>query len=174
MRRLSVLTSLSILLAVAPVAACSRQKVFAASDAQRAVAEFYAWYSPLANDSVDAAMRAVRDRSTLFPQSLVKALRDDSLASAQSTDEVVGLDGDPFLNSQDPCDKYSPTATTSRAGKFFVDVQGAGGCSAHSEADVIVEVTPVKGRPVFTNFTYSPAARDNLVALLADRAAARR
>ena len=174
MRRLGDLISSCVLLATVLAAACARTTTLTGDDAERAVAEFYAWYVPLAHDSSDGGMHAVRDRPVLFLPSLVTALREDSVANAQSKGDVVGLDGDPFLNAQDPCDKYAPVNTASRSGVFLVAVRGSGGCAAHTTADVTVEVTPIQGRPVFTNFIYSSATRDNLVSTLADLAAARR
>ena len=119
-------------------------------------------------------MQAVRERPALFSTDLVTALRADSTASAQTPSEVVGLDGDPFLNAQDPCDHYSSNGVAELGGHFLVQVVGAGGCAAHTTADVTVEITPTNGRLVFTNFIYSSRDRDNLVATLADLAATRR
>jgi hypothetical protein len=156
------------------VSGCSAASRLGAADAERAVAQFYQWYVPLARDSAEADMRAVRERSAFFPASLVAALRADSLATAQSPDDVVGLDGDPFLNSQDPCKRYAPIGTVQRDTQFFVAVRGSGGCASHATPDVTVEVTPVNGHPVFTNFIYSSKPRDNLVSMLSDLAGARR
>jgi hypothetical protein len=143
-------------------------------DAERAVADFYQWYVPLARGGPDAEARALRERAGSFSPALVKALGADAAASAKSPDEVVGLDGDPFLNAQDFCDRYDTIGTTQKDARFLVGVRGSGGCAAHTTADVTVEVTPIDGRPLFTNFIYSPSARDNLVERLADLAAERR
>ena len=174
MRLASYSSLLQLGLAILLFSGCSAAPRLGAADAERAVAQFYQWYVPLAHDSTDAGMRAVRERSAFFPTSLVVALRADSLANALSPDEVVGLDGDPFLNSQDPCERYAPIGTVQRDTQFFVAVRGSGGCASHDAPDVTVEVTPVEGHPVFTNFIYSLKPRDNLVSMLADLAGARR
>jgi hypothetical protein len=78
------------------------------------------------------------------------------------------------LNSQDPCERYAPIGTVQRDTQFFVAVRGSGGCASQDAPDVRVEVTPVEGHPVFTNFIYSLKPRDDLVSMLADLAGARR
>lgn len=138
-----------------------------AESARRVVEDFYSWYVPIQKQTASANMRALHDRPALFSPELVSALRADSVASAASPGEVVGLDGDPFLNAQDACDRYASAGVVEIGGRFLVQVLGAGGCVAHTTADVTVEVTPTKGNLVFTNFIYSPRERDNLVALLA-------
>jgi hypothetical protein len=138
-----------------------------AESAQRAVDEFYGWYVPIQKQTPNASMRAIHDRPALFGAEIVTALRADSVASAASPGEVVGLDGDPFLNTQDACDHYASTGVAESRGRYVVQVLGSGGCAAHSTADISVEVTPTKGNLVFTNFIYSPRDKDNLVALLA-------
>jgi hypothetical protein len=138
------------------------------------VADFYQWYVPLVRSGPDAQARALQERAGSLSPALIQALRADAAASATSPDEVVGLDGDPFLNAQDFCDRYDTIGPTEKNAKFLVAVRGSGGCAAHTAADVTVEVTPIEGRPVFTNVIYSAAARDNLVERLADLAAERR
>ena len=145
----------------------SSNPALSAESARRAVDEFFGWYVPMQKQTPFASMRAIHDRPTLFGSELVTALRADSVASAASPGEVVGLDGDPFLNAQDACDRYSSTGVTKRRGRYLVPVLGSGGCIAHTTADISVEVTPTKGNLVFTNFIYSPRDKDNLIALLA-------
>jgi hypothetical protein len=85
-----------------------KQRSNSDSDAVRQFTErFYAWYVP-------AAARAERNmlldakemRSAISPEHL-RALREDFEAQAQDiTGNIVGLDFDPFLASQDPCARY--------------------------------------------------------------------
>jgi hypothetical protein len=143
-------------------------------DARRSVADFYTWYVPLARSTPEADMRAIRERQASFSTGLVEALRADSIARAGSPSEVVGLDGDPFLNSQDPCDRYAPIGASERDGRFFVEILGSGGCASHTAADVTVEAMPTDHGLVFTNFVYSSKPRADLLSTLSDLAAARR
>jgi len=153
--------------AISLIACTKSSPALSADSARRAVDEFYGWYVPIQKQTARADMRAVHDRGALFSSQLVTALRADSVASAASPGEVVGLDGDPFLNAQDACDRYSSAGVAEVGGRFLVQVLGTGGCAAHTTADVTVEVTPTNGNPVFTNFIYSPRERDDLVSLLA-------
>ena len=77
-----------------------------------------------------------------FDPELVRWLRIDSTARARNKTEVDGLDGDPYLNSQDPCDKDTARPGRVDGGKVLVDVHGSGGCESHTTPDVIVELTP--------------------------------
>ena len=160
----------AIMMAVATLSllACSSSNpALSADSARRAVDEFYGWYVPVHKQTSGATMRAIHDRATLFSPTLVAALRADSVASAASPGEVVGLDGDPFLNAQDACDRYSSAGIAEVGDRFLVQVLGSGGCADHTAADVTVEVTPTNGNFLFTNFIYSPRERDDLISLLA-------
>ena len=156
------------------VDACQRINHPTTADARAVVADFYAWYVPRQRDSAEFDMAALRQKPALVSKSLAEALRLDSAARAQSTNEVAGLDSDPFLNAQDPCEHYAPIGAIEDNGRFLIGVLGTGGCGAHPIPDVTVEVTPTAGRLVFTNFIYSSGDRDNLVSTLADLAVARR
>lgn len=136
-----------------------------AAQAQRAVQEFYSWYVPMAAKTPSAWMHAVRQRPASFAPAIVRALRADSVAAAAHPSEIVGLDGDPFLNAQDPCDRYDAVKTTTRGRVHLVEVLGTGGCVAHTKPDVVVEVGRSGGRWVFLNFRYVDP-NDNLLDLL--------
>ena len=141
--------------------------------ARAVVARFYTWYVPLAMHTPGADMRALRDSRWRFDPALVNALRADSAAAAQSPDEIVGLDMDPFLNTQDPCDRYSPIAVRHQSGNYFVAVRGSGGCAAHPETDVTVRLVFQGANVVFLNFVYSSKPKDDLLSLLSTLAASR-
>lgn len=148
-------------------------KVDSSAVALKTVAEFYSWYVATAADNPGTDMRALSDKRWNFGADLTRALRVDSAAAAKSPDEIVGLDMDPFLNSQDPCDRYHPVKVRRSGGKFLVDVVGSGGCPAHTKPDVTVVVRFAGHQPVFTNFIYSSRAHDDLLGLLAQLAADR-
>jgi len=171
---MSIYSKRCLVIASVVIAGCKAPAPPASEAARKAVDDFYAWYVPMQHDTPMASMRAVRERPASFSADIVSALRADSAASAQSPGEVVGLDGDPFLNSQDPCEHYGTSGVVEAGGRFLVQVLGTGKCEAHTNADVTVEVTPTDGRFVFTNFVYSARDKDNLLTTLADLAAARR
>lgn len=139
---------------------------------QRAVADFYAWYVPIARSDPGPQMRAVRERRAQFTTAIADALRADSAATARGGEEIDGLDADPFLNAQDPCEHYGPVRTVQRGPTYLVEVRGSGGCPPHQQPDVTVAIVWREGRPIFVNFLYSRDAGDDLVShlhALADR-----
>ncbi len=144
-----------------------------ATIARDVVARFYSWYVPLAKQTPLADMRSLSDSRWHFAPALVRALRADSAAAARSPGEIVGLDMDPFLNTQDPCDRYSPIAVRHQRGSYLVAVRGSGGCAAHAEADVTVRVAFQGENAVFLNFVYSSKPKDDLLSLLASLAMSR-
>ena len=111
---------------------------------RRSVQAFYDWYVPRAAHpgKRDMIMVAATDGPLHFDPELVRWLRIDSTARARNKTEVDGLDGDPYLNSQDPCDKYTARPGRVDRGKVLVDVHGSGGCESRTTPDVIVELTP--------------------------------
>lgn len=142
----------------------TRPAIDSARVAREAVARFYAWYVPAAQRA-GADMRALRDPRWHFNPALVTALRADSAATVANPGEVVGLDMDPFLNSQDPCNRYAPTAVRRDGATFLVDVVGSGGCPSHREPDVTVRVGFRGTTPIFINFLYKPI-NDDLLGVL--------
>jgi hypothetical protein len=91
-----------------------------AEAARRFVLEFYDWYTPkaLRGNAGPAWHLALKWKPTVFNPPLLRALREDSAASAKAKGDIVGLDFDPFLASQDPESRY-PVGKASRRGKFY-------------------------------------------------------
>lgn len=133
---------------------------------QRFVQGFYSWYMRVAEDDDAPWMRAVRDRRADFAPSIVDGLRADSVAAESDDDEAAGIDADPFLNAQDPCDSYRVRRVLPAADGWLVEVLGVGGCATHGTPDVVVEVKRRDGGFVFTDFRYPGPPADHLVALL--------
>ncbi len=85
---------------------------------------------------------------------MLKALKEDAEAARKSPD-LVGLDFDPFLNSQDPDDKYVVGGVTETDGLYRVDIYGIRkGQKREAKPNVVAEVKPAKTSFVFTNFIY--------------------
>src|SRR5262245_7851900 len=86
------------------LAGCSARQEPVSSGASAAVQAFYDAYLPIFEHG---QARAFLDDSTnLLAPALRRALIEDYQASAADSTQVVGLDFDPFLNSQDPCSQY--------------------------------------------------------------------
>jgi len=113
---------------------------------------FYDWYHEH-NDRFD---RAIAERPSVFAPELLKALRDDLAASANSPNEIVGLDWDPFTASQDPCDPYKVDRTTHRGDTVLVAVKGT--CTDMAPRpgpDVIAKLTRAGPTWVFVDFRHA-------------------
>src|SRR5207253_10846874 len=69
---------------------------------------FYDWYAPKAVSTTVgfACDLAIAYRSSDFSPQLVQELREDSAAQANVEGVIAGLDFDPFLDSQDPGERY--------------------------------------------------------------------
>jgi FlaG/FlaF family flagellin (archaellin) len=84
-----------------------------ARDSQRScrdfVQRFYDWYVPIAlkDNAGNPSDRALRYKSHAFSPELLTQLKEDSTAQAKAKGEIVGLDFDPFLNSQHPGERYT-------------------------------------------------------------------
>ena len=127
---------------------------------------FYSWYVPHAlSDSAGSAWEfAIKEKSSAFSPQLVQALRRDSAAQAKTTSEIVGLDFDPFLAAQDPCENYEVGRITQRVESYLVDIYGVCSGKKHEKPDVIAELQHKNGHWLFVNFHY-PQDR-NLLAVL--------
>ncbi|MFI4971647.1 MAG: hypothetical protein ACHP7H_03110 [Hyphomicrobiales bacterium] len=122
--------------------------------------QFYVWYRQR-NDRMD---RAIAEGGAFFSPGLLAALRADQAASARSQ-EVVGLDWDPFTASQDMCDPYTVGRTTRRGDTVLVAVKGMCSDAAPKPGpDVIAELRRARTSWVFVNFRYLSPVRN----LLAD------
>jgi hypothetical protein len=131
----------------------------AAKSALDTVRNFYSWYFP--GHSFEEALEA---RRADFDKALYAALRADLTAASKSPDEIVGLDFDPFLNTQDPCQRYEvgPAKVTGTSAR--VEIHGVCEGKKAAKVDVIVALRQENGRWVFTNFLYPGA--DDLVKVL--------
>jgi len=123
------------------------------ASAAQFVRTFYAWYVPAAQAGT-GLQSAMRDSTALFTPSLVRALEADGEAQAKNPDEVVGLDGDPFLDAQDFCPPYQVGSARRDAGAVLVELRGNCPGRTDSMPDVLAEVHGSAGAWVFTNFRY--------------------
>lgn len=156
------------LVAVASLASAQAETRIERDSVRRAVQAFYDWYTPRAAKprGVDMVMRAATHGPLAFDPELVKWLRIDSTARARTKDEVNGLDGDPYFNAQDPCDRYTVESVRSQGSRYLVDVVGHGGCAAHKNPDVIVVVGRTGGKWIVTEFLDPSRHNEGLLPLL--------
>lgn len=109
------------------------------------VQQFYNWYVTMsARSKGEPEAVALKQRKADFAPELAQALEKDMEANAKAG-ELVGLDYDAFLNTQDPCDKYVVGGKTSEAnGVWKVEVFAI--CEGKKEARPEI-VAVLKERP---------------------------
>ncbi|MBX9949983.1 MAG: YbjP/YqhG family protein [Candidatus Obscuribacterales bacterium] len=127
------------------------------------VQSFYKWY--LTQPDSD---RAYKRRASAFSPELLKQLNDDYAASQKVSGEIVGLDFDPFLDTNaEPFAKYVATKVTRKGTNYLVQVDGSGG-NRTDHSRILSEVAFQNGKCKFVNFHYpgSKEPNENLVSIL--------
>lgn len=142
------------------------------------VQEFYNYYIPVAGGNGPTPEAALEAKKSHFGEDLYRQLKADFDASAKVKDEIVGLDFDPFVNSQDPAPKYVVGEVTERAGRFKVGVHGVSSDGKKNpQPDVTPELAHRNGKWVFLNFHYGKTSipeNENLISILKALAADRK
>jgi len=131
------------------------------------VGDFYTWYIAHSK-SGDPLRTALKRYKSNFSAELVQRLNEDRRAAAKSPGEIVGLDFDPVLNSQDTPEKYVPGAVTQNGRRFLVEVFSFYSGKKSAAPAVTPELLHEHGRWVFSNFRYkSDGKSDDLLSILA-------
>ncbi len=111
---------------------------------------FYDWYR-LHDDRLETALA---QRPELFGATLLTALRTDIEAQAKNPQEIVGIDWDPFTNSQDPCDPYQVASASRRGDTVLVAMRGmCTDAAPRPGPDVIARLQHRDSSWVFVDFT---------------------
>jgi hypothetical protein len=128
------------------------------------VQEFYSWYLPEALKTQEEPVWnvALKYKRSAFSPALFRGLKDDSEAQAKASGEIVGLDFDPFLNTQDACDRYEVGTVTPQEAGYRVDIYAVCSGKRSSKPDVVAELERLDGSLVFVNFRYPAVGRDLL------------
>jgi hypothetical protein len=138
-------------------------------ECKKFVQDFFDWYVPKASADVNkqgstAEALALKKRPEDFSRALRYALTGDASASAKST-EVVGLDGDPFLNCQD-CPKKVKFGEPRLTGyKCQVALYFMQDNVQEEKPHVTAEAMFTQKRWVFTNFLDPDGGEDLLSTL---------
>ncbi len=135
------------------------------------VQAFYGWYVPkaLKDSEVPASDLALKYKAALFSPQLLRALREDSQAQAKAKGEIVGLDFDPFLNTQDPSERYVLGNVSVKDDRCSVEVYSVSSGKKSAKAAVVPELVFKGGHWMFVNFHYGKSKRsegENLVSTL--------
>ncbi|HLW83486.1 MAG TPA: hypothetical protein VKS20_15720 [Candidatus Acidoferrales bacterium] len=146
----------------------SKASVELQKSAQVFVQGFYDWYMPIAqkNNSRPAFNVVLENKPHLLSPGLFRALEKDSEAATKSSD-LVGLDFDPFLNSQDPGDPpdhYAVGKVVRKRDSYSVEVFAVHSGEKGKSPVVLPEIERRNKRWVFANFYY-PRSGDLLSTL---------
>jgi hypothetical protein len=146
---------LAILTLVFPSGAEPQGSATGSTSVRQFVQNFYSWYVPKALDQNESRAwnLALKYKTEDFSPELAKLLSEDSAAQAKC-EELVGIDFDPFLNSQDPAQHYEVGLISQDGQHYFADIHSIEGGKRSEHPRVKAEVARSNGRWVFTNFLY--------------------
>jgi Protein of unknown function (DUF3828) len=122
------------------------------------VQQFYNWYLSRVELHLKSRLAGppskdvLRFRPQVLSTELAQALKVDIEAQAKVKDDLVGLDFDPFLNSQDTSSKYEVASVRIRNGQCNAVVNGIEG--GKKQEQVMPELTASGAAWVFVNFHY--------------------
>jgi hypothetical protein len=125
---------------------------------------FYASYrmlvesQPVANPPV--WVQVARSHDSVLTSALALALSTDRQEAVAFPGVIAGLDFDPFLGAQDPCDNYSIGRIVAQQPGFRAEIHGDCGGGQDAVPDVIAEIVPVNTAYRFTNFYYPRSSTD--------------
>src|SRR5476649_718918 len=126
----------------------------AADSARRFAQDFYDWYVPLANHSANPYDSLLAKRRDFLAPVLYAAFRADIEGQrADTIAEVASVTAsyDPFLNSQDPCERYEARRAKPIATGFAVEIYGL--CSnSPPTGSVVAEIARGPHGWQFVNF----------------------
>jgi len=152
----------------------SNDSVSLEANARKFVQNFYDTYVPKARASSSSpAWKFVVDHmSASVDAGLLEALKSDMAAQAQSSgDDIAGLDFDPFLDTQDPAERYEVSSVGRKDAKYLAYVYCVTSGRRSEKPCVVPELVHDNGRWRFVNFDYPEGGdlRTVLEALKADR-----
>jgi hypothetical protein len=129
------------------------------------VQTFYDWYVAH-GANFETAMKL---KPTVLSNDLKQALLADLAASRKNSGEIVGLDFDPFVNSQDPAPHYRVGKTSLKNGTCWAEIRGLPAPDKASQPDATAELRLEAGQWKFVNFHYgtdSGPEDENLMSVL--------
>ncbi|HEX6533707.1 MAG TPA: hypothetical protein VF041_03870 [Gemmatimonadaceae bacterium] len=136
-------------------AATPRRAASSDSSAVAFVRQFYATYAPRAiAQGLSATDSVIVRQPTAFAPELLTALRQDAVDRAAAKGEIVGLDFEPFLASQDPCERYEVGEAHRAGSSVRVSVYAVCQGKRTPQPVAVAEVTPAAGTWQLANIRY--------------------
>jgi len=133
---------------------------------QEFVQSFYNWYGPVAlsgkNPPTWNSVLTLKKQE--FSPLLIRLLKEDAMAQSKCS-ELISFDFDPFLNTQEPAERYEVIASSKQGRTFKVEVYAVRFGKRGEKPEVVVELAQQDGNFQIVNFLY-PSNGTNLVAIL--------
>jgi hypothetical protein len=125
-------------------------------EVRKFVQSFYDWYIPETSKKGYGLGKMIKTHREMFNSQLANALIADQEAQDKVPGEIVGLDFDPFTDSQDPDNKYFAKKITAAGKRYRVEIfsQRTYVGEKPGVPILVAEVISKQGRWVFTNFIY--------------------
>ena len=137
------------------------------ADAKAFVQKFYDTYMPVVQAEKDAPASnyVVEKMSAVLDPVLLAGLKEDMAAAANAPEgDEVGLDFDPFLDAQDPADRYEVKSVSRKGTTYLADVYCVTEGKRSDKPCVVPELVQDNGKWRFVNFDY-PEGGDLLTVL---------
>jgi hypothetical protein len=164
---ISLLLSINI-----SVAAQGQGQTPTTSSCQTFVQGFYNWYFQLSKKEtkVTTSDLALKYKSSAFSPELLRRLKEDSDAQNKAQGELVGLDFDPFLaTNDDPFESYVVGNVSPKGKGYLVQIYGIHDGKKSKEPAVEPELIFNNGHWTFVNFHYEISKikeNENLLSVL--------
>ena len=130
------------------------------------VKSFYDWYAPWSQTDRNGTnfQRAIKRNPSIFSVELRSGLLSDFAAQSKVSGAIVGIDFDPFLNSQDPAGQYKIGNVTKQGDRYLFHLHAVIDGVGQRKPALTAEVEQQVRGWVFVNFHY-PETSDLLSTL---------
>jgi hypothetical protein len=129
-----------------------------AAGSRQFVQKFYDWYVARekaltkANSPKDVMEVAMKEKRSSFSPELLAALQEDVAAAHKDPGEIVGLDFDPILNSQEDPGRYVVGEVHAKGNQYLVDVFVVRDGKKEAKPWIIPELVSKNGQWVLPTF----------------------
>ena len=165
LRYTRICCSLALVMVAFSLMAQTKGPQYADNSPRGFVEGFYSWYVPRAlnQDTTSGWRETLRlMRADISPQ-LAKLLEEDSAAQSKCKD-LVSLDFDPFLYTQEPAEHYETASIVQTKTAYRANIYRLEAGPRAQKPDIIAEFTQKDGHWFFVNFIY-PGGSDLLTVL---------
>ena len=133
---------------------------------QEFVQSFYNWYGPVALSGKNPPTwnSVLELKKQEFSPLLIRLLKEDAMAQSKCN-ELMSFDFDPFLNTQEPAERYEVVASSQQGRTLKAEVYAVRFGKRGEKPEVVVKLAQQDGNFQIVNFLY-PSNGTNLVAIL--------